>query len=276
VNRIQDFAQDLRYGVRMLRKSPGFSAAAVLTLALGIGANTAIFSIVDAVLLRSLPYPDSNELVLMFDVLLKRPDALSGISYRDFTEYRSHNRVFSEITGNTFHDLTLTGTSSVAAAIRQEVHSIDKELPVTDVESFPTAVGKSISQERFRTFLLGSFSAMAPVLAAVGIFGVVSYSASQRRQEIGIRLAFGAQPRDVLRLILGHGAKLALLGLGIGVVFAFLLTRLMASQLYSVSATDPLTFGAVAIVLLGVSVSASYIPARRALRVDPMIALRYQ
>jgi putative ABC transport system permease protein len=167
-------------------------------------------------------------------------------------------------------------TSSVAAAIRQEVHSIDKDLPVTDVASFPDALGQSISRERFRTFLLGSFSAIALVLAAVGIFGVISYSASQRTHEIGIRMALGAQRRDVLHLILGQGAKLALLGLGIGVVLAFLLTRLIASLLYGVSATDPLTFGAAAIVLLGVAVTACYIPARRAMRVDPMVALRYQ
>ncbi len=171
---------------------------------------------------------------------------------------------------------TSLNASSVAAAIRQAVHSIDKNLPVTDVESFPDALGQSISRERFRTFLLGSFSAMALVLAAVGIFGVMSYSTLQRRQEIGIRMALGAQRRDVLRLILGQGAKLALLGLGIGVVFAFLLTRWMASLLYSVSPTDPLTFGAVAIVLFGVAVTACYIPARRAMRVDPMAALKYQ
>jgi putative ABC transport system permease protein len=167
-------------------------------------------------------------------------------------------------------------TSSVAAAIRQSVHSIDKDLPVTNFESFPDALGQSISQERFRTFLLGSFSAMALVLAAVGIFGVISYSASQRTHEIGIRMALGAQQRDVLYLILGQGAKLALVGLGIGVVLALLLTRLIASLLYHVSATDPLTFGGVAIVLLGVAVTACYIPARRAMRVDPMVALRYQ
>ena len=167
-------------------------------------------------------------------------------------------------------------TSSVAAAIRQQVHSIDKALPVTDVEPFPNALGQSISRERFRTFLLGSFSAMALVLAALGIFGVVSYSTSQRTREIGIRVALGAHPRDVLRLILGQGAKLALLGLGIGAVFALLLTRFMASQLYGVSATDPLTFGAVAFILFGVSVTACYIPARRALRVDPIVALRCQ
>jgi putative ABC transport system permease protein len=167
-------------------------------------------------------------------------------------------------------------TSSVAAVIRKEVRSIDKDLPVTDIDSFPNTLGKSVSRERFRTFLLSCFSALALVLAAVGIFGVVSYSASQRSHEIGVRVAVGAQPRDVLRLVLGQAAKIALLGLGVGIVFAFLLTRLMASQLYGVSATDPLTFAAVAVVLLGVSMMACYIPARRALRVDPLLALRSQ
>ena len=166
--------------------------------------------------------------------------------------------------------------SSVAAGIRQAVHSIDKNLPVTDVESFPDALGASVTQERFRTLLLSSFSGIALILAAVGIFGVISYSASQRTHEIGIRMALGARRRDVLRLILGQGAKLALLGLGAGAVAALLLTRLMASLLYGVSATDPLTFGAVAVVLLGVAVTACYIPARRAMRVDPMVALRHE
>jgi predicted permease len=167
-------------------------------------------------------------------------------------------------------------TSSVAAGIRQAVHSIDTDLPVTDVEPFPDALGASVAQERFRTLLLSSFSGIALILAAVGIFGVISYSASQRTQEIGIRMALGARQRSVLWLILGQGAKLALFGLGAGTAAALLLTRFMASLLYGVSATDPLTFGAVAIVLLVVAVMACYIPARRAMRVDPMVALRHE
>jgi len=166
--------------------------------------------------------------------------------------------------------------SSVAAGIRQAVDSIDKGLPLTNVESFPDALGASVAQERFRTLVLSSFSGIALILAAVGIFGVISYSASQRTHEIGIRMALGAQQGNVLRLILGHGAKLAIFGLSAGAVAALLLTRLMASLLYGVSATDPITFGTVAIVLLGVALIACYIPARRAMRVDPMVALRHE
>ena len=166
--------------------------------------------------------------------------------------------------------------SSVAAGIRQEVQSIDKNLPVTDIERFPDAVGASVAQERFRTLLLSSFSAIALLLAAVGIFGVLSYSASQRIHEIGIRMALGAQPRDVLRLILQQGAKLALAGLSIGTIAALALTRLMSSLLYNVSATDPLTFIAVGVILSTAAMLACYIPAHRAMKVDPMVALRYQ
>jgi hypothetical protein len=130
----ETYWQDARYGARMLRKNPGFTAVAVLTLALGIGANTAIFSIVNAVLLRSLPYPDPNQLVLMFNVPLQQPDALSSISYRDFTLCREQNRVFSEIAGNAFHDLTLTGADEPsivnAAAVTPEIFPLLNAKPL--------------------------------------------------------------------------------------------------------------------------------------------------
>ena len=166
--------------------------------------------------------------------------------------------------------------SSVAAGIRRAVHSIDKDLPVTDVESFPDALGASVAQERFRTLLLSSFSAIALILAAVGIFGVISYWASRRTHEIGIRMALGSTPGRILRLVLGESAKLVFAGLGVGLPAALVLARFLSSLLYGIRPSDPLTFIAVALILTGVALLACYIPARRATKVDPIIALRYE
>ena len=166
--------------------------------------------------------------------------------------------------------------SSVAAGIRRAVHSIDKDLPVTDVVSLSSAVDQSVAKERFRVFLLGSFAAIALVLAAVGIFGVLSYLVSQRRREVGIRMALGARQHDILRIMLGQGTKIAVSGVAIGLGFSLFLTRLMAGLLYGVSARDPLTLAAVASLLLAVALAACYIPASRATRVDPVIALRQE
>jgi putative ABC transport system permease protein len=124
--------------------------------------------------------------------------------------------------------------------------------------------------------LLGVFAALALVLSSIGIYGVISYLAGQRAHEIGIRMALGAQRNDVLRLILGHGAKMALIGVAVGIAASLGLTRLMAKLLFGVSAYDPLTFAAVACLLLLVALAACYVPARRAMRVDPMIVLRWE
>jgi ABC-type antimicrobial peptide transport system permease subunit len=134
----------------------------------------------------------------------------------------------------------------------------------------------SLSRSRFTMLVLGVFAALALVLASVGIYGVIAYSVTQRTQEFGIRIALGASRRDVLRLVLSQGTRLTLLGIGLGIVAALVVTRLMATLLYGISATDPVTFTAVALLLALVALAACYIPARRATRVDPIVALRYE
>jgi putative ABC transport system permease protein len=171
---------------------------------------------------------------------------------------------------------TNLSVAAVADAIRRDAHAIDKDLPITDIGAIPQFVDATLAQPRFQTLLLGLFSGLALTLAAVGIYGVISYSVIQRTHEIGIRMSLGAQPTQVLRLVMGQGAKLALAGIAIGAAAALALTRLMRSLLFEVRPTDPLTFVAIAALLAAVALAACYIPARRAMRVDPMTALRYE
>jgi putative ABC transport system permease protein len=165
---------------------------------------------------------------------------------------------------------------SLAAAVRKAVWDIDKDQPVSNINTMETVLSESIARQRFSMLLLGIFAAVALVLAAVGIYGVMSYSVAQRTHEIGIRMALGAQRGDVLKLAVGGGLKLVLIGVGIGLVTAFVLTRVMSSLLFGVSATDPATFITISLVLISAAILASYIPARRATKVDPMVALRYE
>jgi len=165
---------------------------------------------------------------------------------------------------------------SVAGTIRQQVHEVDKDLPVTDVVSMSDLIDTSIAQPRFRTWLLGSFAVMALVLAAAGILGVISYSVSRRTHEIGIRITLGASPANVMRLILTESARLALIGLAVGVPVALGLGRSLSNLLFGIHAADPTTFTAVAFLLFTVATLAAHVPARRATRVDPIIALRHE
>ncbi len=166
--------------------------------------------------------------------------------------------------------------SAVAAAIRQEVQKIDKDLPVTDVANMPDLIDASVAQPRFRTFLLGLFAIMALVLAATGIFGVISYSVSCRTNEIGIRVALGASSGSILRMVLRETLFLTFAGLALGLPCALAASRLLGHMLFGVSANDPATLAAVAVTLAAVAALAGYVPARRAMRVDPMVALRYE
>jgi putative ABC transport system permease protein len=165
-------------------------------------------------------------------------------------------------------------TASVGGAIRREVENIDKDVPVTDVARMPDLIDASIAQSRFRTFLLGLFAAMALVLAAIGIFGVISYSVSRRTNEIGIRIALGASRKTILGLILRETLGLTLAGVAVGLPCALVASHLARHLLFNVSANDPATLAAVASCLAVVAAFAGYIPARRAMRVDPLVALR--
>jgi len=160
--------------------------------------------------------------------------------------------------------------------IASVVQSLDKNLPAYAPKTVEQYLDGTIAVPRFNTFLLAIFAALAMVLTAVGLYGVISYTVAQRTHEIGIRMALGAQPGDMLRLVVGQGMRLALFGVGLGLVGAFGLTRFLSSLLFGVSSTDPLSFAVVVTMLLGVVLLACYIPARRAMRVDPMVALRYE
>jgi predicted permease len=164
--------------------------------------------------------------------------------------------------------------TSIMSFVRRAVEEIDPREVVYNVQTMDEVVSNSFAARRLSMILLGVFAALALALACVGIYGVISYLVGQRTHEIGVRMALGAQPSDVLRLVIGHGARMALIGVAIGIVAALGLTRLMANQLFGVSAHDPLTFAGVAILLILVAVAACYVPARRAMRVDPMLALR--
>jgi predicted permease len=171
---------------------------------------------------------------------------------------------------------TKADPAAMTESVRENIHAIDPDLPLAKVMTLATLVDDSMAQPRFSVFLLGAFGALALLLASIGMYGVISYSVLLRTQEIGIRMALGAQRRKVFGMVLGQGAQLAGLGIAIGLVVALGVTRLMASFLYGVRATDPLTFFAVSLLLLGLALLACYLPARRAMRVDPMVALKYE
>jgi putative ABC transport system permease protein len=164
----------------------------------------------------------------------------------------------------------------LAPSMRQAVESVDANEPVGNIRTMDAIVQKFVAPRQFKLILLGSFALLALMLGAMGLYGVISYGVTERAHEIGIRRALGAQRNDVLKLVIGQGFKLALTGVGIGILGALALTRFLSSLLYGVKPTDPLTFVSVSVLLLVVALLAAYLPARRATKVDPMVALRYE
>jgi putative ABC transport system permease protein len=171
---------------------------------------------------------------------------------------------------------TWSNPSGLEPALRAEVWAADKNIPIANVTTMKDLVSSSITSQRFILLLLASFATLALILAAVGIYGVMSYTVTQRTQEIGIRMALGARMTDVLKLILRNGLMLTLIGVALGVALSFAVTRVMASLLFEVTPTDSITFITVSGVLVVVALVACYLPARRATKVDPMVALRYE
>jgi putative ABC transport system permease protein len=165
---------------------------------------------------------------------------------------------------------------SLTAAVRGSVLAIDKDQPIANLQTMDEIVSGSISNQRFILLLLGLFAAVALALAAIGIYSVMAYTVTQRTGEIGLRMALGAQTRDVLKLVVGQGMWMALIGVAVGIGGAFALTRVMTSLLFTVTATDPITFVAIPLILAIVALAACFVPARRAAKVDPMVALRYE
>ena len=166
--------------------------------------------------------------------------------------------------------------TALAAALREEVSAVDKDQPLSEIATMEQIFAKAVAPQRFNLMLVSLFAALALALSTVGVYGVIAYSVTQRAQEMGVRLALGANSRDILRLIIGQAMRVSLLGVGLGLVAAVALTRVMSSLLFEVSATDPVVFVGLAVVLIAVTLVASYIPARRATKVDPLVALRYE
>jgi putative ABC transport system permease protein len=213
-----------------------------------------VFGVVKDVKQRNWTDPPSNEIYLPFQ--------------RHPSFYQGRSTSMSMVVRTTIEPQSLARTAE------ETVRSLDRNLPVSDVVTMEQVIADTLWQQRFNLQLIGIFAALAMTLAAIGLYGVMSYSMAQRTREVGLRMALGAQRRDVLKLVVGQGMKLALAGVALGLLASFALTRLMEKLLFEVSATDLSTFAVIAVLLTLVALVACWIPARRATKVDPMVALR--
>jgi hypothetical protein len=353
--RLDPMLQDVKYAFRGTLKRPAFSALVVLTLALGIGANSAMFGIVNSVLIKPLPYNQPDELVYMYGAFKQSDRAL--VSPPDFLDYRARNSVFSALAARTiFGTSVITGgdepervrssiatanffatlgvapyrgrafcrkksvgvaadvrvygqandapdmmycsdrqpnagfgrvtmnlaarvrgnPASIAPQLRSAIRSIEPDVPLAAIQPMTEILSDSRSGERFRAQVFGGFAAVALLLAVVGLYGMLAYSVTQRMREIGVRIALGARPLAVVRLVVTQGMTLVTIGVFVGIGASVAVTRLLAAQLFEVTPTDPMVFAAVSATLMLAGLAACILPAHRATRADPIAALRQE
>ena len=292
---------DLRYSLRALLLQPAFSVVAVLTLALGIGANAAIFSVLHGLFLAPLPYPDGERLVDVYNTYPTSSLQYAGSSIPDYLDRREQAEGLADLTLYTGGSVNLAevetlywphrqlapnvaalllrgpaaGNSATTRSLREIVQSVDPEQLLFNVTMLDQRIATSVDQQRAPMSLLAGFAAITLLLSAIGISAVLAFSVSQRTGELGVRMLIGAGQRQIIGLVLRHGARLTVLGLAIGVVLALLFGQLGRAQLFGVAAYDPLTFVCVPAFLAAVALFACWLPARRAAGIDPLVAFRH-
>jgi FtsX-like permease family len=300
---MENLIQDLRLVLRVMRRRKGFAAATLLTLALGIGANTAVFSVVYGVLLRPLPYPEADRLVRLSEVHPGATAMLGGarMSNLTFHAWSESARTIDSMAAYSSRRYTIIGFDEplrvdgaavspdlfsllrarpagnplgLAPLVHGFVREVDRNAAIDRMTPLARSVAASVSQPRFVVAVLATFAALALALAAVGLYGVLSYSVSQRRRELGVRAALGATRCDLLRLVVGQGLALVGAGMVLGLAGAAALARLMANVLFGVTPHDAMVFATAPLLLLVIAFAACLLPGRRAASADPAEALR--
>jgi hypothetical protein len=260
---LDELRVDIRYALRLLRRAPAFTTIAVGCLALGIGANTAIFTLVNAALLRTLPVAEPDRLVVVRGV---DPAGRGGssFSFPQFSYLREHAGEVADVFAYARIELNLSARA---------VTDAPAGLLVSD-NYFSDLVDETLVQERLIATLSTFFGALALLLTSLGLYGVVAYSVQRRTREIGVRMSLGARPAAILRAVLRENLTVVAIGIAAGSLSSLWLSRLVSRQLFGVAAGDPRTMVSAATFLIAVATLAAYLPARRASRIDPMAALR--